>query len=97
MTEEEEKLNPCPVCQRPDKLRPMCYRGEPWCSDRCRKVIQGEEQPTEKEFMTMSRDLLFAVRGGGILGIWEQPEQDTDYLKRGDDLYPNVYDEMDQG
>lgn len=30
---------PCEVCQRPDREKPMVFRGERWCSDDCRKIL----------------------------------------------------------
>lgn len=34
--------NPCKVCGTPDSQKPMCFRGEEWCSDDHRKVLSGE-------------------------------------------------------
>lgn len=36
--------NPCEVegCGVPDEIKPMCFRGERWCSDDHRKIILGE-------------------------------------------------------
>lgn len=37
--------NPCDVCAKRDDKKPMVFRGERWCSDDHRKVIQGEKAP----------------------------------------------------
>lgn len=33
----------CQNCGTPDSEKPMCFRGEPWCCDDCRKVVQQSE------------------------------------------------------
>lgn len=35
-------MNPCEICKMTDNKKPMCFRTERWCSDRHRKVIQGD-------------------------------------------------------
>lgn len=32
----------------------MCFKGEPWCSERCRKVMQGEIEPNQADWQTMT-------------------------------------------
>lgn len=32
----------CKVCGTPDQNKPMCFRGETWCSERHRKVLNGD-------------------------------------------------------
>jgi hypothetical protein len=32
----------CGACGTSDSEKPMCFQGEPWCSDDCRKLMQGE-------------------------------------------------------
>ena len=36
--------NPCEVCATPDQDKPMCFRGERWCSDNHRKIIQNNDK-----------------------------------------------------
>lgn len=33
---------PCGVCGTEDRDKPMCFRGDPWCSDNHRKQMLGE-------------------------------------------------------
>lgn len=37
-------MNKCQVegCGKPDSVKPMAFRGEPYCSDLHRKVLSGE-------------------------------------------------------
>lgn len=32
----------CEICKKPDDKKAMCFRSERWCSDRHRKMIEGE-------------------------------------------------------
>lgn len=32
-------MKDCKVCGKSDNEKPMCFRGEPWCSERHRKVL----------------------------------------------------------
>lgn len=50
-----EKTHPCPVCGTPDHRKPMCFKGEPWCCERHRKLIVGELSPNAMEFLQMQR------------------------------------------
>jgi hypothetical protein len=47
----------CLVCATPDKDKPMVFRGEEWCSDNHRKVVNMELIPTHDELITMDRAL----------------------------------------
>lgn len=31
--------NPCRICGCDDSEKPMCFRGEPYCSDNCRRAL----------------------------------------------------------
>lgn len=35
-------MHPCGVCGKTDEKKPMCFRGEKWCSDLHRKMINRE-------------------------------------------------------
>jgi hypothetical protein len=37
----------CRVCGKGDKDKPMCFRGEPWCSDNHRKLIVRDGDESE--------------------------------------------------
>ena len=43
-----EPKNPCEVCQTPDDQKPMCFRGEKWCSEKHRKQIMGDRPSQER-------------------------------------------------
>lgn len=32
----------CQVCKRGNRKRPMIFRGQSYCSDNCRKELEGE-------------------------------------------------------
>lgn len=53
----------CEVCDRAEAETPMTFKNDRWCSDRCRKVVLGEVQPTEDEWVTMT-PALFKELGG---------------------------------
>lgn len=36
---EEVVGPPCDACGKPDALKPMCFRGERYCCDLCRKRL----------------------------------------------------------
>lgn len=50
-------MSDCAVCGTPDSDKPMCYKGENYCSENHRKVIAGEKPPNFKEQGTMTNDL----------------------------------------
>lgn len=35
-------MHPCGVCDKPDDQKPMCFRGEKWCSELHRKIMVGD-------------------------------------------------------
>lgn len=37
----------CHACGMEDSAKPMCFRGEIWCSDTCKKVLTGQISPDE--------------------------------------------------
>lgn len=78
--------NPCPVCWKQDPDRPMCYRGEPWCSDDCRKVVQGEVRPNPKQLTLMPQWLL------DRLGIRFRKWSDDNEMPKPPDSWSWVYD-----
>lgn len=51
-------MGACSVCWSQEENRVMIYKGETWCSDDCRKVVQGETPPTQKQLMMMPDWLL---------------------------------------
>lgn len=53
----------CLVCCRPDLEKPSIFRGTPWCSDDHRKVVVGERQATQHEFITMDETLYLKLKG----------------------------------
>lgn len=32
-------MHKCEVCEKPDEKKPMCFRGERWCSEAHRQVV----------------------------------------------------------
>lgn len=32
----------CQACGKEDSAKPMCFRGEDWCSDTCKKYVTGK-------------------------------------------------------
>lgn len=43
-------VNPCKVkdCGKTDDQKPMAFRGEDWCSDKHRKLIEGDHTPQRR-------------------------------------------------
>jgi hypothetical protein len=39
-----ELLNPCRICGKFDSEKPMCFKGENWCCENHRKLIERENQ-----------------------------------------------------
>ena len=77
--------NPCPVCWKQDPDRPMCFKGEPWCSDQCRKVVQGEVAPNQKQLTLMPQWLLDQL---GIASRVSDTAIVTEYDADDDEHYP---------
>ena len=42
-------MTDCRVCSTPDEQKPQIFRGEDWCCDRHKKIINGEILPTPEE------------------------------------------------
>lgn len=51
----------CEVCGTVDK--PQIYKGDPWCSDRHRKVYEGEIEPNTAEWNSMDQSLFYKLGG----------------------------------
>lgn len=63
----------CIICNRSVKEWPMCFRGEPTCSDRCRKVMRGEMKPTERDWKAMQPGIHIA-----LTNYWNDDRRQTD-------------------
>jgi hypothetical protein len=65
-------IKPCLVCGTNQSDRPMCFMGEAWCSDRCRKVVMMEDPPVLEEMQSMDRNVL-----KGLISFWKIGEEDS--------------------
>lgn len=54
---------PCRVCER---IGPMAFRMDPWCSDDHRKVVKGEVKPGPRLMASMQQSLLRELKE-----VWE--------------------------
>lgn len=63
----------CRVCGTEDKDKQMCFRMTDACCENHRKIIDGEADPTDAEWVTMDANLF-----GELEGQWQAPEGTMD-------------------
>lgn len=64
---------PCMICLKPDEEKPMVFRGELWCSDEHRKMLQNEKALGEPEISMMAD-------AGQLEHAYYDPDEDEYYF-----------------
>lgn len=88
----------CLIDERPESDTPAIFKGEPWCSDVCRKKYEGEIPLQPKDLITLDRSLLGWVVEIGQHAYLRDPGMGE--VKSGDDkvitTFPFAHDKTEK-